>query len=116
MKMIDGYLKYEASTNGNNARAAFAAILATEIAKDVVLIEVPYNDGSLKINDTDKKEITFRIFYPAHNAGIAEWNSFWTTCQTEKNTALVLTTSYIQKCDNLHDVGLPCCNWVEEAK
>lgn len=116
MKMIDGYLKYEATTNGNNARAAFDSVLSTEFAKDIVLIEVPTNDGSTKTNDSVAKEITFRVFYPSHNAGISAWNSFWTTCQTEQNTALVLAGSYLKKCDNLHDINLPSCNWVVEAK
>lgn len=116
LKMIHGYFKYNSSSGGNTARNAFAAVLDTELAKDNVLLSVAYNDGSSKSNDNTTKELVFTLFYQSHNSGISDWNSFWSAAQTEKSNSLVLAGSYLQRCDNLHDIHQSSRNLETETK
>lgn len=117
MKQIDGYLKFANSSDGDTERAAFDSVLATALASDHVIPSVlTSNETSFKSNNATSKTIMFKLLYDHTNAGIAAFNTFWTTVTTELAKATVITGSQIRKCDNLHDSSKPIMNLVVSSK
>lgn len=103
LKKITLRFEYDGSPTGDSDKAAFKSAIDSEVATDSVLPEVTHGANTeTSAADLTGDVLTATIFYIATNAGITDFNSFWSTVETEYAKSTVVKTG-ISSSGNKHD-------------
>lgn len=103
LKKITVDFTYDGSPQGDIDRDALETTWNSEITKDTVVPMVSH--GANVENSSVQKTgdiITAVVFYIATNAGLADFNSFWSSIQTEFAKSTVVKVDYVSQ-GNKHD-------------